>query len=165
VSLGSPQKAPFTEAEFRSHFDYLRAYALSLSRNRARADDMVQDALLAAWRHRDQFEPGTNLRAWLSRILRNTFYSSCRKQARAVEDLDDKLMLAMPQQPSQEYAIGLRQLGSAIAALPASQRDALALIGVDGLAYEEAAIRLDCPVGSIKSRVSRARQALAGLHA
>jgi RNA polymerase sigma-70 factor, ECF subfamily len=163
VTVGSTLDAPFSEAEFRSHFDFLYAFALSLSRNRATADDLVQDTLLRAWTHRSSFERGSNLRAWLSRILRNLFLSGLRRRIHEVGDPEDQFTLAVAQRPNQEHRIVLRELARDMDTLPQPQREALVLVGLGGFSYEEVADRMDCPKGSVKSRVSRARQTLTNL--
>lgn len=138
----------------------LRAFARSLTRNRTEADDLVQETLLKALSNIDKFDPGTNLRAWLFTILRNTYYTEIRKRRRESEGIS-----ALAQQdtnigPSQEWSATLSSLKDALALLPDDQREALVLVGAAGLSYEEAAEVCGCALGTIKSRVNRARNKL-----
>jgi RNA polymerase sigma-70 factor (ECF subfamily) len=128
----------------------LRAFAISLCGNIDRADDLVQETLLRALSHIDSFEPGTNMPAWLFTILRNLFRSEYRKRRREVEDADGR------------YAETLK-FRTALAKLPSDQREALILVGASGFSYEDAAGICGCAVGTIKSRVNRARTRLADL--
>ncbi len=138
----------------------VRAFARSLTRNRTEADDLVQETLLKALSNIDKFDPGTNLRAWLFTILRNTYYTEIRKRRR-----ENDGMAALAQQdtnigPSQEWSATLTSLKDALARLPDDQREALVLVGAAGLSYEEAAEVCGCALGTIKSRVNRARAKL-----
>jgi len=139
----------------------LRAFALSLAVNAARADDLVQETLLKAWANRNRFQPGTNFTAWLFTILRNHFYSEIRKHKREVEDADGAAASRMVSLPDQIERIELQNVWSRLAKLPASQREALILVGAQGMTYEAAAEMIGCQVGTVKSRVSRARLSLA----
>ena len=141
----------------------LRAFAWSLSRNAAEADDLVQDTLIKAWTHREKFEPGTNLRAWLFTILRNTYYSAVVRRRREVRDEDGKFAAALGQQPSQDWSLAVRALRLALDRLPDEHREAIILVGAAGLTYEEAADICGCALGTIKSRVNRARAKLLAL--
>lgn len=141
----------------------LRAFALSLTSNPARSDDLVQDTLLKGWQHRARFQPGTNLNAWLFTILRNIFYSDHRKRVREVEDQDGSYAARLATAPHQGDRLDVEDLQSALAKLPADQREALVLVGAEGVSYEEAAAIMGCKVGTVKSRVSRARGRLAEL--
>lgn len=138
----------------------LRAFARSLSGRPDLADDLTQETLLRAWGNRDSFTPGTNLKAWLFTILRNAFYTSLRKKAREVEDPDDINARNLAVAASQEEDLGLKDLQKALKRLPDEQREAIILVGASGCSYEEAASICGCAVGTIKSRVSRARRAL-----
>ena len=138
----------------------LRAFAWSLSRNGSDADDLVQDTLIKAWTHREKFEPGTNLRAWLFTILRNTFYTTALRRKREVPDPDGKHAATLHAAPSQDWAVALRGLQSALQQLPDEHREALILVGAAGLTYEEAADICGGALGTIKSRVNRARHRL-----
>jgi RNA polymerase sigma-70 factor (ECF subfamily) len=148
------------KAELLDAVPALRAFARSLSGRADLADDLAQETLLRAWANRKSFTPGTNLKAWLFTILRNAFYSGLRKRIREVEDPDEvhARNIAMP--PSQEEGVDLDDLQRALERLPAEQCEALILIGASGFSYEEAAAICGCAVGTMKSRVSRARRAL-----
>ena len=138
----------------------LRAYARSLTRDLDAADDLVQDTLLKAWKARDQFTPGTSLRAWTSTILRNSFLSQ-RRRARFDGDYDEQIAetrLACPE--AQSAVVELGDVQRAMAELATEQREALSLVAIQGLSYEEAATRAGISVGSLKSRVSRGRSML-----
>jgi RNA polymerase sigma-70 factor (ECF subfamily) len=135
----------------------LQAFAQSLTGNSARADDLVQEALLKAWANQNRFVPGTNLKAWLFTILRNQFYSECRKQRREVEDVDGTIAGQLIAPAAQEHGSDLQVVLSHMARLPALQREALLLVGAQGLTYEAAAEVMGCQTGTVKSRVSRAR--------
>ncbi|MFN3815938.1 sigma-70 family RNA polymerase sigma factor [Brevundimonas sp.] len=139
----------------------LRAFAWSLSRDPSDADDMVQETLTKAWTHRDKFQPGTNLRAWLFTILRNSWYTALSKHRRETADEDGKMAATLTSQPSQEWSVELHQLQAALNRLPPEHREALIMVGAAGLSYEEAAEIAGCALGTIKSRVNRARNRLA----
>src|SRR5919106_5128575 len=141
----------------------LRAFAVSLAGNSERADDLVQETLMKAWAKFDTFQEGTNLRAWLFTILRNEFYSQVRKRGREVEDAEGTYAARLASQPAQSGHMDLSDFRAALAKLPDDQREALILVGASGFSYEEAAEICDCAVGTIKSRVNRARSRLAGL--
>jgi RNA polymerase sigma-70 factor (ECF subfamily) len=141
----------------------LRAFAISLSGNVDRADDLVQETLLRALVNIDSFEPGTNLSAWLFTILRNLFRSEYRKRRREVEDGDGTYAESLKSQPEQEARVEFREFRTALSKLPPDQREALILVGASGFSYEEAAGICGCAVGTIKSRVNRARTRLAEL--
>jgi RNA polymerase sigma-70 factor (ECF subfamily) len=138
----------------------LRAFAWSLSHNSADADDLVQDTLTKAWTHRDRFELGTNLRAWLFTILRNTYYTAAVRRRREVRDEDGKYAAALSTGPTQDWTLAMKSLQIALTQLPDEHREALILVGAAGLTYEEAAEVCGCALGTIKSRVNRARARL-----
>ncbi|HEV2365013.1 MAG TPA: sigma-70 family RNA polymerase sigma factor [Caulobacteraceae bacterium] len=138
----------------------LRAFAWSISRNAADADDLVQETLIKAWSHRDTFEPGTNLRAWLFTILRNTHHTSLARRRREVLDEDDHHAHSLTSAPRQEWNLTVRALQQALATLPHENREALMLVTAAGLSYDEAASICGCAIGTIKSRVNRARHRL-----
>ncbi len=138
----------------------LRAFAWSLSRNSADADDLVQDTLIKAWTHRAKFEPGTNLRAWLFTILRNTYYTAVVRRRREVADEDGKHAATLSAAPTQDWSIAVHSLQAALQQLPHEHREALVLVGAAGMSYEEAAEICGCALGTIKSRVNRARTRL-----
>lgn len=139
----------------------LRAFAWSLSRNPADADDLVQETLTKAWTHREKFTPGTNLRAWLFTILRNTWYTAVTKRRREVPDEDGHYAAALTSPANQEWSVELTTLQAALNTLPPEHREALVMVGGVGMSYEEAAEISGCALGTIKSRVNRARNRLA----
>src|SRR5712691_10955010 len=141
----------------------LRAFAMSLCGNVDRADDLVQETLLSAIANINSFEPGTNMSAWLFTILRNLFRSEYRKRRREVEDGDGRYADSLKSQPAQEERVEFQEFREALAKLPADQREALILVGASGFSYEEAAEICGCAIGTIKSRVNRARTRLAEL--
>ena len=141
----------------------LRAFAISLSGNVDRADDLVQETLLRAMANIDSFQPGTNMSAWLFTILRNLFRSEYRKRRREVEDTDGSYAESLKSHPEQHGRVEFEEFRTALAKLPPDQREALILVGASGFSYEEAAQICECAVGTIKSRVNRARSRLAQL--
>ena len=141
----------------------LRAFAISLSGQVDRADDLVQDTLLRALSNIDRFERGTNLNAWLFTILRNLFHSEYRKRRREVEDPDGAYASRLKVQPEQGSRLDFEDFRAALDRLPHDQREALLLVGASGFSYEEAATICGCAVGTIKSRVNRARSRLAAI--
>jgi RNA polymerase sigma-70 factor (ECF subfamily) len=143
----------------------LRAFAISLCGNVDRADDLVQETLLRAWANIHSFEPGTNMSAWLFTILRNLFRSEYRKRRREVPDGDGTYAETMKTQPEQSSRVEFEEFRVALNKLPTDQREALVLVGASGFSYEEAAEICGCAVGTIKSRVNRARTRLAELMA
>jgi len=146
-----------------SSLSRLRAYAISLTRNVDQAEDLVQETTLKAISKHERFEVGTNLQAWLFTILRNLFFSSRRRSQREIEDTDGAYAAALTTIPDQEDRIVVRDLGAALAQLPQEQREAVLLVGAEGLSYDETAEALGVKVGTIKSRVNRARNRLAEL--
>ncbi|HBS50946.1 MAG TPA: RNA polymerase subunit sigma [Rhodobacteraceae bacterium] len=149
------------KTELVGHMKVLRAFALSLTRNSAAADDLVQDTVLKAWSNLDKFQEGTNMRAWLFTILRNTFYSERRKAVREVADSDGAMTERLPEKPSHDGRLQLADFRTALAELPPEEREVLTLIGVLQYSYEEAAEVCGVKVGTIKSRLNRGREALA----
>ncbi len=138
----------------------LRAFAWSLSHNGSDADDLVQDTLIKAWTNKAKFEPGTNLRAWLFTILRNTYYTHVLRRRREVRDEMGDYAGALKTPPTQDWTIAMHSLQVALQQLPAEHREALILVGAAGFSYEEAAEICGCALGTIKSRVNRARARL-----
>ena len=139
----------------------LLRFALSLTKDRSRADDLVQETLMRGWRSRHTYQPGTNLSAWLTMILRNCFYTYHRRRVPEVEDPDDTHAATLSVAPSQEDNLHLQDMQAALAQLSDEHRQTLVLIVLNDLSYEEAAVAMGCKVGTIKSRVSRARERLA----
>jgi RNA polymerase sigma-70 factor (ECF subfamily) len=138
----------------------LRAFAWSLCHNGSDADDLVQDTLIKAWTNREKFEVGTNLRAWLFTILRNTYYTAVLRRRREVRDETGEYAGALKSPPTQDWSVALQSLQVALRKLPEEHREALVLVGAAGLSYEEAAEICGCALGTIKSRVNRARARL-----
>ena len=145
------------------HLPAMRAFAMSLTQNASLADDIVQDAVVRAWSRFDQFNPETNLRAWLFTILRNAFYSHHRKHRREVEDVDGAMAESLSQKPDHDGRLALTDFAVAFDQLTDEQREALVLVGAQGFSYEEAAEMCGVALGTIKSRVNRARAQLAEL--
>lgn len=141
----------------------LRAFAISLCGDVDRADDLVQETLVKAWNNLASFEQGTNLKAWLFTILRNTYFSECRKLRREVKDPDGELAAKLSVLPEQHGHMDMVDFNRALAKLSDDQREALILVGAEGFAYEEVAAICGCAVGTVKSRVNRARVRLADL--
>lgn len=166
MKAGQPMTSdPLAHADPReeivTHLKPMRAFAMSLTRNAALADDMVQDAVVKAWSKIDTFEPGTNMRAWLFTILRNTYYSHHRKARREVADVEGEMSASLAQKPDHDGRLNLRDFKVAFDTLSDEQREALILVGASGFSYEEAAETCGVAVGTIKSRVNRARAQLA----
>ena len=146
--------------EMMSCLANLRAFAISLAGNRDLADDLIQETLLKAWAARERFKIGSNMQAWLITIYRNEFYSLKRKRKREVEDGDGIIAGKLSINPSQDHHLALHDFQEAVSQLAEEQREALLLVGASGFSYEEAAEICGCRAGTIKSRVSRARQQL-----
>ena len=139
---------------------HLRAFARTLAGEPAGADDLAQDAMMKAWDARNSFQMVTNMKAWTFMILRNQFYSEKRRswrQSQLDQEAAERTLVAVD---DPEAPVALDELRLSLAMLPAEQREALVLVGAGGFAYEEAAEICNCAVGTVKSRVSRARRAL-----
>ena len=142
---------------------HLRAFARTLCGDPAAADDLAQDAMMKAWDARASFQMGTNMKAWTFMILRNQFYSEKRRswrQSQLDQEAAERTLVAVD---DPEAPVALDELRQGLAMLPPEQREALILVGAGGFAYEEAAEICGCAVGTVKSRVSRARRALHGI--
>lgn len=150
-------------ADLISVIPNLRAFAVSLSGNPDRADDLVQETLVKAWSNIGSFVEGTNLPAWLFTILRNIYYSEYRKRRREVADPEGAFAAKLATAPAQNGHMDMLDFHAALQHLPNDQREALILIGASGLSYEEAASICGCAIGTMKSRVNRARNRLAEL--
>ncbi|SDO44952.1 RNA polymerase sigma-70 factor, ECF subfamily [Methylobacterium phyllostachyos] len=152
------------EAEFQRQFltvaPSLRRFAISLAHDVTAADDLVQDTLLRAWRNQSSFQPGTNFEAWTFTILRNAFYSGRRKH-RKVEDEDGSYTARLAIPPDQAGRLDLQDVRTALDRLAPVMREALVLVTIKDLSYDEAAVVMGCQVGTVKSRVWRARDQLA----
>jgi RNA polymerase sigma-70 factor, ECF subfamily len=161
--MANKSKDPDPRDEIVTHLPALRAFAVSLTRNGSQADDLVQDTIVKAWKNFDKFQPGTNMRAWLFTILRNTFYSAMRKSRREVADVDGAMAATLAEKPHHDGRLAMADFEKAFATLPEEQREALILVGASGFSYEEAAETCGVAVGTIKSRVNRGRARLAEL--
>ena len=163
--LGAAPKPPSADdAAFKTELvtliPHLRAFARTLTGDPTAADDLAQDAMMKAWDARNSFQMGTNMKAWTFMILRNQFYSEKRRswrQSQLDQEAAERTLVAVD---DPEAPVALDELRQALKTLPAEQREALILVGAGGFAYEEAAEICGCAVGTVKSRVSRARRAL-----
>ena len=161
----SPPKPPSADddafkRELVALIPHLRAFARTLTGDPTAADDLAQDAMMKAWDARASYQMGTNMKAWTFMILRNQFYSEKRRswrQSQLDQEAAERTLVAVD---DPESPVALDELRLALATLPEEQREALILVGAGGFAYEEAAEICGCAVGTVKSRVSRARRAL-----
>lgn len=149
-----------SQGELMALVPNLRAFARSLSGSPDKADDLVQETLIKAWKNRDSFAKGSNLKAWLFTILRNTFLSERRKARYEVEDADGAYAAQVSSPGEQMGHMDLADFREALDKLPTEQREAIILIGAEGFSYEEAALTCGCAIGTMKSRVNRARNRL-----
>ncbi len=157
------QPASFIREALVGTIPNLRAFAISLTGDHHLANDLVQETLLKAWSNRDKFIAGTNLKAWLFTILRNTYFSEIRKKRREVQDVDGEAAARLVSLPEQHGHLDLADFRKALNQLSDEQREALLLVGAEGFSYEEAAEISACAVGTVKSRVNRARLRLSEL--
>jgi RNA polymerase sigma-70 factor (ECF subfamily) len=141
----------------------LRAFARSLARNWDLADDLVQQTMLRACDKLHLFQPDSSMIGWLTTILRNLFYSECRRRRREVEDVDGSYAETLVTPAEQTVRAQYRECGQVLAGLPRNLRDPLLLVGVQGRSLAETARTLGCPVGTVKSRLDRGRKRLASL--
>lgn len=153
---------PF-KAELIALLPKLRGHAIALTGSSAAADDLIQDTMVRAWRFRESLKSGSNMGAWVNRILRNTFYTSAVAQKNVVQDVEGRYAAQLSCKPEQEWRVRYGELLAALEYLTIESRDALLLVVAEGLSYEEAAEVAGCPVGTMKSRVNRARERLAEL--
>ncbi len=163
-SSASAKKKAADDAQFKKDLleliPFLRAFARSLCGNQETADDLAQETLVKAWQARDMFAPGTNLKAWLFTILRNQFYSD-RRRAWRQAPWDQEAAERIPGSAGeQSWAAELSDTARALSCLSDEQREALILVGAGGFSYEDAARICNCAVGTVKSRVARARKSL-----
>ncbi|TIT19146.1 MAG: sigma-70 family RNA polymerase sigma factor [Mesorhizobium sp.] len=135
----------------------LRAFARAFCQAREDADDLVQETLTKGLANIDKFEPGTRMKSWLFTIMRNTYYTRVRAATREAPGIVDCASLAPVSQPAQEWSMQSKEVHRAIQRLPKSQSEVLMLVGVLGVSYEETAVICGCAVGTVKSRLSRAR--------
>ena len=154
------QASPKLKSDLLGAIPNLRAFAVSLCGNPDRADDLVQETLVKAWSHLGSFAEGTNMPAWLFTILRNIYYSEYRKRRREVSDSEGTIAGRLATAPAQNGHMDFLDFREALQKLPADQREALVLIGASGMSYEEAASICNCAIGTMKSRVNRARNRL-----
>jgi RNA polymerase sigma-70 factor, ECF subfamily len=159
----SPEQRRQFSQQLLAAIPRLRAFALSLSAHADYADDLVQDTLMKAWNHQGSFQPGTNIRAWLFTILRNQYFSQLRKRRREVEDAGGDYAGSITTPGGQDSQLDMSDLRIALQQLPADQREAVVLVGASGFSYQEVAEICGVPVGTVKSRVNRARNRLAAL--
>ncbi len=154
--------ATFTTAELNETLPALRRFALSLTRNEDRADDLVQDSVERALRKADYYEPGTNFRSWMFTLCRRLFLNDIRKQkSRGVAvELDDAPQSRVAEAPHQEHVAAFHELEESFQKLPENDKAVITMIAINGMKYEEAAEELGVPVGTIRSRLSRARARL-----
>jgi len=148
---------PDFERDLIALIPHMRAFARSLCGNPAEADDLAQDALAKAWKSRSGYQLGTNLKAWTFMILRNQFYSDKRRSWRSLpldQEVAERTLVA---HTSADDALELDDVRQALAMLPDAQREALIMVGAGGFSYEETAEVMGVAVGTVKSRVSRAR--------
>jgi len=156
--------APLSTDEFKASLiemvPHLRAFARSLCNNAVAADDLVQDTMLRAWKARESYVAHTSFRAWTFTILRNVFYSEKRRSWRSTELAPEMAERTLVAADDPSKGMELVELRNALDHLPDDQREAIILVGAGGMSYDEAAQIVGCAVGTIKSRVSRARKAL-----
>jgi RNA polymerase sigma factor (sigma-70 family) len=162
--MSDPERTATDKADFKKELSavvpHLRAFARGLCGRADMADDLVQEALLKAWAAQDRFEPGTSMRAWTFVILRNAYLTDMRRN-RFRGEYDENVAERILTAPAgQEQPIHLADLHRALLTLPPERREALLLVGAGGFSYEEAAQICGCAVGTIKSRVGRARATL-----
>ncbi|MXN63639.1 RNA polymerase sigma factor [Stappia sp. GBMRC 2046] len=157
---GTVENRPSFKREMLAALPNLRAFAMSLCGRQDQADDLLQDTVMKAWAKQESFTPGTNIKAWLFTILRNEFYSQMRKRGREVCDPDGAMTANLSVHADQHGRLDLEDFKSALSKIPEDQREALILVGASGFSYEEAAEICGCAVGTIKSRVNRARKYL-----
>lgn len=150
------RKSPMSD-DILAHVRALKAYGRSLCGNAPDAEDLVQETLLRAIEHADSYRPGTHMRAWLFTIMRNRFYTDCRKRARERTGADDCVSGGPVVPPTQDWHMASQEMQAALRDMPVHYREALVLVAVIGESYQHAAQVLDCDIGTIKSRVNRAR--------
>ncbi|MGQ7829812.1 sigma-70 family RNA polymerase sigma factor [Altererythrobacter sp. Z27] len=165
--MSGNKRSPAEKADFKRELTavipHLRAFARGLCGRPDMADDLVQETMLKAWAAQDRFEPGTSMRAWTFVILRNAYLTDMRRnrfRGEYDETVAERLLVAPA---GQEDPIHLADLQRALQTLPPERREALLLVGAGGFSYEEAAAICGCAVGTIKSRVGRARAALTAM--
>lgn len=163
TTTDSPEQRRQFSQQLLAAIPKLRAFALSLASHADHADDLVQETLMKAWNHQHSFQQGTNIKAWLFTILRNEYFSQLRKRRREVEDADGDYAESVTTPGGQESQLDMADLRIALQQLPHDQREAVVLVGASGFSYQEVAEICGVPVGTVKSRVNRARNKLATL--
>lgn len=156
-------KMPPIDSELLACLPDLRAYARSLTRNRHDADDLVQDAVVRMLNSADRYQPGTNFKAWAFTILRNRFLNEFVAKRRLTRELDEGELERVTVSARQEEGLELSDFQRIFHRLPEDHRSILTLVAGSGLPYEDVARVLNCAVGTVKSRVHRARTALFAL--
>jgi len=155
------------DADFKSDLlaaiPALRAFAASLCGRVEWSDDLVQETLVKAWANRNSFEPGSRMQAWLFTILRNEYYSEYRRRRHEVADPEGRIAARLTTHPAQDSHVAFREFQTALFKLPPIHREALILVGASGFSYEQAAAICNCAIGTMKSRVARARSKLGQL--
>lgn len=158
---------PYSDEEFKHELlaalPHLRAFARGLSGRPDFADDLVQEAAIKAWSARARFTPGTSMRAWTFAILRNHYLSELRRNRRQVDYDPEAAERLLVMEADQEGPLHLSDVQAALQKLSSERREALLLVGASGFTYEEAAEICDCAIGTMKSRVARARAELGTL--
>ncbi|HWA02687.1 MAG TPA: sigma-70 family RNA polymerase sigma factor [Rhizomicrobium sp.] len=160
VDASNAESTSDFKTELLALIPFLRAFARSLTGNQDAADDLAQETLVKAWQSRATFAPGTNLKAWLFTILRNQFYSDRRRAWRQTPWDQDAAERLPGTSQDQSWSADLSDTARALRQLPDEQREALILVGAGGFSYADAAEICHCAVGTVKSRVARARKAL-----
>lgn len=167
VPAKAPVNAKANDRRFRAAFlreiPLLQRRARVLSRNQSLAEDLTQEALVKAWARRDSFTPGTNLRAWLHVILRNVYFNHLRSRKREVADSDGVFAEQVPVPPAQQSKLELKEVTGMMRDLPPRHREALIMVVGEGKSYKQVARRWKCNIGTVKSRVARARQSMTSM--
>lgn len=158
---------PHTDEAFKKELvatlPHLRAFARGLSGRPDYADDLTQEAAIKAWSARDRFTPGTSMRAWTFAILRNHYLSELRRSRRQTDIGDEAIERMLVMNAEQEGPLHLSDMDAALQKLSPERREAVMLVGAGGFTYEQAAEIADCAIGTMKSRVARARAELVRL--
>jgi RNA polymerase sigma-70 factor (ECF subfamily) len=148
------------ERELIAHIPHLRAFARFVTQNGDQANDLVQDTIVRALRAQHQYQPGTNFKAWTFTILRNLHVNNLRRRHVKTESIEDGALDIYAVSPDQHAKLEFQELRRALTKLSREHREVLILVGASGFQYEEAAVICKCAVGTIKSRLSRARNEL-----
>jgi RNA polymerase sigma-70 factor (ECF subfamily) len=156
---------PAVSLDLEPHLSRLMRYARSLTRNRWHAEDLVQDTVVHALKKAHLFAHDTNLSGWLLTIMHNEYVSAVRRRVRIPIMMLEEELATIGRDETQTAPVELREIRRAIGRLPSHQRQALLLHCVHGLNYEEIAARLGVPLGTVQSRISRARQGLRAMTA